>query len=85
MSGCARGRESPHFRGIAGDPRLLPSRSPGALARIDHPERGLSHVRTSKTRTRIKKIGGGQISGGIPLQQVEHEEPQFPIVRLFLT
>lgn len=73
---CGKGRNV-RFRDIVGDQKLPPSRFPGERARIDHLERGLCHV--SLTSAKVDNE-----SREAPLQQVEQEEPQFPIAQYYI-
>lgn len=64
------------FQGIVGDRQPPPSHFPGEQARIEHLECGLCHVSlTSAVAENNREI---------PLQQVEQEEPQFPITQYYM-
>lgn len=64
------------FRGIVGDRQPPPSHFPGEQARIDHLECGLCHVSSTSAAAENKRE--------VPLQQVEQEEPQFPITQYYM-
>lgn len=67
------GRRDVRFRDIVRDPQPPPSRFPGEQARIDHLERGLYHVSSTSAIADNNREA--------PLQQVEQEEPLFPITQ----
>lgn len=66
-------RRDVRFRDIVGDRQPPPSRFPEEQARKDHLERGLYHVSSTSAVVDNNREA--------PLQQVEQEEPQFPITQ----